>query len=120
MDLYAAISDDVLLEPGVIVSIPCGIAIALPQGFEAQIRPRSGLSGSYGIAIPNSPGTVDPDYRGELKILLMNQGSEPFRITRGMRIAQMVVSPVVRVVWEEVEDLPPTRRGVRGFGHTGR
>ena len=120
MDVRAAIEEDVAILPGSIATIPCGFAVAIPIGFEAQIRPRSGLALRDGIIVPNSPGTIDPDYRGEVKVLLLNQGAEPFRVTRGMRIAQMIVAPVLHVQWEEVQELPPSTRGEGGYGHTGR
>jgi dUTP pyrophosphatase len=99
--------------------IPTGLAMALPEGFEAQIRPRSGLALKHGITCLNSPGTIDADYRGEIKIMLINFGGEPFVITRGMRIAQMVVAPYVQVTFAPTDTLPPTERGVGGFGSTG-
>ncbi len=116
MDLPAA--HDQVLEPGSIAAVPCGFSIAVPSGYEAQIRPRSGLA-SQGITVANSPGTVDSDYRGEVKVLLANHGREPFRVTRGMRIAQMVIAPVGRAEWVESAELPPSLRGAGGFGHTG-
>jgi dUTP pyrophosphatase len=119
MDLHAAVTEDVKLVPGVVVAVPCGIAIALPSGYEAQIRPRSGLAAKHAISLANTPGTIDPDYRGEIKVLLINLGLEPYVVTRGMRVAQMVVMPVPRVAWSVVDDLPPTPRGEGGFGHTG-
>jgi len=119
MDLRAAVEREVIIEPGTILLIPCGIAIAVPVGFEAQIRPRSGLAANHSITIPNSPGTIDSDYRGEVKVLLLNRGREPFVVKRGMRIAQMVISPVERAEWQEVEHLPGTARGGGGYGHTG-
>lgn len=119
MDIHAAVVEPITLQPGEIAAIPTGFAMAVPPGYEAQIRPRSGLAGRHGISIPNAPGTIDPDYRGEVKVLLINLGREPFTITRGMRIAQMLIVPVPRVEWEEVPELPPTRRGDGGFGHTG-
>lgn len=119
MDLHAAVTEDVKLVPGVVVAVPCGIAIALPSGYEAQIRPRSGLAAKHAISLANTPGTIDPDYRGEIKVLLINLGLEPYVVTRGMRVAQMVVMPVPRVAWSVVNDLPPTPRGEGGFGHTG-
>jgi dUTP pyrophosphatase len=119
MDLHAAVTADVPLAPGATVAIPCGFAMALPSGYEAQIRPRSGLAAKNAISLVNTPGTIDPDYRGEVKVLLINHGKEPFVITRGMRIAQMVVMPVPRIAWAVVEELPPTPRGDGGFGHTG-
>jgi dUTP pyrophosphatase len=119
MDLHAAVTADVPLAPGATATIPCGFAMALPSEYEAQIRPRSGLAAKNAISLVNTPGTIDPDYRGEVKVLLINHGKEPFVITRGMRIAQMVVMPVPRIAWEVVEELPPTPRGDGGFGHTG-
>lgn len=100
--------------------IPTGWRIAIPNGFEAQVRPRSGLALRHGILIPNSPGTIDADYRGEIQVILMNAGSDVFEVERGDRIAQLVVAPVVRPEWVEVEDLDETERGEGGFGHTGR
>jgi len=120
MDLHAAVIADVLIGPGETAGIPCGFAMALPPGFEAQVRPRSGLAAKNAVTVTNSPGTIDPDYRGEVKVLLINHGNAAFAVTRGMRIAQMLVLPVPRVVWVEVEELPPTGRGAGGFGHTGR
>lgn len=119
MDLHAAVTGDLTIPPGRFVVIPCGYAMAVPVGYEAQIRPRSGLAAKYGISIPNTPGTVDSDYRGEIKVILINHGQEPFVVTRGARIAQMVVLPVLRVVWKEIPEIPPTARGDGGFGHTG-
>lgn len=122
MDLRAAVPSDasVTLQPGDWGLIPTGLSIALPDGFEAQIRPRSGLSVKYVITCVNAPGTVDADYRGEIKVNLINHGREPFTIERGERIAQMVIAPVTRIEWEEVEDLDDTERGAGGFGSTGR
>lgn len=120
MDLSAAIKNDVILMPGEINLIPTGIAIALPPGFEAQIRPRSGLAAKYGVTLINSPGTIDPDYRGEIKVALINLGEEKYIIKPGERIAQMVVAPVARVEWAVVPELPPSERASGGFGHTGR
>lgn len=119
MDLHAAVAEDTKVVPGVVTAIPCGFSIALPSGYEAQIRPRSGLAAKHAISLANTPGTIDPDYRGEVKVLLINLGLEPFLVTRGMRIAQMVVMPVPRVAWAVVDELPPTPRGEGGFGHTG-
>jgi len=119
MDIHAAVEDELCIRPGEIVSVPCGFAVAIPAGYEGQVRPRSGMAAKYGISIPNSPGTIDPDYRGEVKVLLTNHGSREFKVTRGMRIAQMLVLPVPRVSWEEVEELPATVRDSGGFGHTG-
>ena len=122
MDLRAAVAEDapVRLEPGARALIPTGIAIALPEGFEAQVRPRSGLALKHGITCLNSPGTVDADYRGELKVILINHGEEAFEVRRGERIAQMVIAPVTRGEWRMVETLPQTARGAGGFGSTGR
>lgn len=119
MDLCAAVENDIVLNPGERKLIPTGLAIALPEGFEAQIRPRSGLALKNGLSVLNSPGTIDADYRGEIQIILANLGSEPFTITRGMRIAQMVVAAYTRVTWDCVESLNETARGAGGFGSTG-
>jgi dUTP pyrophosphatase len=119
MDVRAANSDTMLLPPGSVCLIPTGFIIELPAGFEAQIRPRSGLALKHGIGILNSPGTIDSDYRGEVKIILMNFSHEEFTIRRGDRIAQMVVAPVSRVQWDEVPAIEITERGAGGFGHTG-
>ena len=107
------------LAPGERALVPTGVRIALPPGYEAQVRPRSGLALEHGITLPNAPGTVDSDYRGELKVIVCNSGSEPYVIRRGDRIAQLVVAPVTRVEWDEYPDLDATRRGLGGFGHTG-
>ncbi|MZR29742.1 dUTP diphosphatase [Sneathiella litorea] len=119
MDLRAAVDDDVEILPGGRRLIPTGFKIALPRGYEAQIRPRSGLALKKGITLPNSPGTIDADYRGEVGIILLNAGEETFVIQRGDRIAQMVVAPVLQACWREVEDLDETARGEGGFGSTG-
>lgn len=119
MDLHAAVESEVSIAPGDIGMVPCGFSLAVPIGFEAQIRPRSGLTATHGIGIANSPGTIDPDYRGEVKVLLINHGKVPFSVKRGMRIAQMLITPVQRTEWQEVDDLPPTGRGEGGYGHTG-
>jgi dUTP pyrophosphatase len=119
MDLMAALADKIVLGPMERQLIPTGIAIALPENFEAQIRPRSGLAFKHGIALVNAPGTIDADYRGEIKILLINLGEEPFVVTRGMRIAQMVVAPVSRVSWQPADTLEDTERSIGGFGSTG-
>jgi len=119
MDLFASLAQEVPLGPGERKLIPAGISVAIPEGFEGQIRPRSGLAIQKGIGIVNGPGTIDADYRGEVGVLLINFGKEPFTIRNGDRIAQMVISPVTRVTLEEVEDLPPTPRQGGGFGHTG-
>jgi len=118
MDIYAAVADEVVISPGERVLVPTGIAIALPEGFEAQIRPRSGLALKHGVTLINSPGTIDADYRGEIGILLINHGDSPFVISRGSRIAQMVISSVHRAVWSESCNLEHTIRGGGGFGHT--
>ena len=118
-DLMAAIDKPILLVPGDRVLVPTGIALGVPIGFEAQVRPRSGLAIKHGITGLNSPGTIDSDYRGEIGVILINHGTEPFRIERGMRIAQLVVAPVVRAVWYELEVLEQTERGTGGFGSTG-
>ena len=119
MDLGAAIGSPEVLAPGEFRLIPCGFAIALPSGFEAQIRPRSGLASKHGVTVLNAPGTIDSDYRGEVKVLLINHGQAAFSIPPGMRIAQMVVARVTRVTWDTVEELGATDRGRGGFGHTG-
>ena len=119
MDLRAALTQPQTLAPGERQAVPTAIAIALPPGYEAQVRPRSGLARKAGISMVNSPGTIDADYRGEIMVLLINLGQEPFTVNRGDRIAQLVVAPVARVVWQEVESLEQTERGVGGFGHTG-
>jgi dUTP pyrophosphatase len=120
MDLCAAVKEPMTLSPGETALVPTGIAIALPPGFEAQVRPRSGLAIKHGIGILNAPGTIDSDYRGEVKVILTNFGKTPFVIRRGERIAQMIVGRCSRVAWEEVPALDETSRGAGGFGHTGR
>jgi dUTP pyrophosphatase len=120
MDLRAAVTAPVTLLPGERRLIPTGLRIALPDGYEAQVRPRSGLAARHGIGMVNGPGTIDSDYRGEIQVILINLGQEPFTVTRGERIAQMVVAPVTRVTWAEVEALEDTARGAGGFGHTGK
>jgi dUTP pyrophosphatase len=119
MDLFASLKEEVTLEPGERRLIPTGISVAIPEGFEGQIRPRSGLAIQKGIGVVNGPGTIDSDYRGEIGVLLINFGKEPFTIRDGDRIAQMVISQVFRAILEEVDDLPPTWRQGGGFGHTG-
>jgi len=119
MDIRAAVSSDLILQPGQFEVIPTGFAIALPDGIEAQIRPRSGLAAKHGVTIINSPGTIDSDYRGEVLVALINLGKKAFEITRGLRIAQLVIAPIERAEWNEVSELPPTGRGNGGFGHTG-
>jgi dUTP pyrophosphatase len=120
MDLSAALSADQILEPGERLLVPTGFAIELPDGYEAQIRPRSGLALRHGLGVANSPGTVDSDYRGEIKVILINFGQEAYTLIRGERIAQLVVAPVTRVDLVEVTELGETQRGAGGFGHTGR
>jgi dUTP pyrophosphatase len=119
MDIYACVEDKIIIKPGEIAVIPTGIAIELPDGYEAQIRPRSGLALKYGITLLNTPGTIDPDYRGEIKIIVINLGRDDFTVNRGDRIAQMVISRFSRVEWEETDELENTERGEGGFGHTG-
>ncbi len=119
MDLLAAVTTDITLEPGARALIPTGLAVALPPAHELQIRPRSGLALKQGIMLANSPGTIDEDYRGEIGIILLNAGAAAFVVTRGMRIAQAVLAPVLRAQWQEVETLPATQRGTGGFGSTG-
>lgn len=119
MDLPAAVEQELTLAPGERALVPTGLAIALPDGYEAQVRPRSGLAARNGITVLNTPGTVDADYRGEVKVILANLGNEDFTIERGMRIAQMVIAPVVQAVLQEAESLPETARGEGGFGSTG-
>lgn len=120
MDLFAEIESDRVLSPGSRMLVPTGIAISLPFGFEAQIRPRSGLALKHGITMLNSPGTIDADYRGEIGVIVINHGDQPFVIRCGERIAQMIVAPVVRAILEEVAELDDTDRGAGGFGHTGQ
>jgi dUTP pyrophosphatase len=119
LDLAAAVGEAVVLPPGGRALIPTGFAIALPPGHEAQVRPRSGLAVEHGVTVLNAPGTIDADYRGEVKVPLINHGAEPFTVTRGKRIAQMVVAPVAIVRLVEVDELDETVRGGRGFGSTG-
>ena len=120
MDLHAAVAAPITIAPGEIALIPCGFAMAVPVGYEAQIRPRSGLALKHGISIPNAPGTIDADYRGQVQVIVVNLGAEPFTIERSLRIAQMIVKPVPRVAWQEVDELPASDRGAGGFGHTGQ
>jgi dUTP pyrophosphatase len=121
MDLRAAVPEDeaLVLRPGARAAVPTGLAFALPDGFEAQVRPRSGLALKAGVTVANAPGTIDADYRGELKVLLVNLGEEDFVIRRGDRIAQLVIAPVVQAAWREVGELDATDRGADGFGSTG-
>lgn len=118
-DLFAAFKEDVCLNPGARTLVPTGIRIALPDGLEAQVRPRSGLALKYGVTVLNSPGTIDADYRGEIGVVMINFGEEPFVITRGQRIAQLVIQQVVNARWCEVDHLTDTERGSGGYGHTG-
>ncbi len=122
VDLLAALgpNDTLALLPGARMMVPCGFSMALPEGYEAQVRPRSGLAAKHGVTVLNSPGTIDADYRGEIKAILINHGDVPFEIRRGDRIAQMVVAPVSAVSFNEVETLDATERGSGGFGSTGR
>ena len=119
MDLLAAVSETKILKAGERALIPTGLSIALPDGYEAQIRPRSGLALKHGISLVNSPGTIDADYRGEVGVIIINHGAEPFTIERGMRIAQMVIAPYTRAAFSEVLELPSSDRGAGGFGSTG-
>jgi len=118
-DIPAAVASDTVLEPGDIRLIPCGFAIAVPDGYEAQVRPRSGLASKHGITMVNTPGTIDSDYRGEVHVPLINLGKAAFTVQRGMRIAQMLILPVPAVNMVEVSELDDTDRGAGGFGHTG-
>ncbi|HHV07925.1 MAG TPA: dUTP diphosphatase [Firmicutes bacterium] len=120
LDLYAAVQEPITLQPGDRTLVPTGISMALPPGFEAQLRPRSGLALKYGLTVLNTPGTVDSDYRGEIMVLLINLGSKPVTLCRGERIAQCVIHTTIRAQFEEVEELTSTHRGSGGFGHTGR
>lgn len=119
MDLRAAVTEPLTLAPGERALVPTGLRIALPPGFEAQVRPRSGLAVRHGVTMLNTPGTIDADYRGEIRVIAINLGQEPFAINRGDRIAQLIVAPVTRVEWRLVETLETTARGDGGFGHTG-
>ena len=117
MDVVSA--EDVTIAPGARHAVATGLALAIPQGYEIQVRPRSGLAFKHGITVPNTPGTIDSDYRGELKVLLINHGTEDFTIARGDRVAQLVLAPVVQAAWAEVDELDATARGAGGFGSTG-
>jgi dUTP pyrophosphatase len=119
VDLAAAVDTALVLTPGERVAVPTGVALALPDGWEGQIRPRSGLALKHGITVLNSPGTIDADYRGEIRVILANLGNLPVTIARGERIAQLVIAPVSRAAWQVVADLPQTSRGAGGFGSTG-
>lgn len=120
VDLLAAVNADIVIRPGGRALVPTGIAIALPDNYEAQVRPRSGLALKHGVTVLNSPGTIDADYRGEVGVILINHGHEPFTVTRGLRIAQLVLAPVARLAWQEASALPESRRGAGGFGSTGQ
>lgn len=119
MDITAAVPEALTINPGERRLIPTGLIISLPEGYEAQVRPRSGLALRWGITLLNAPGTIDADYRGEIKVILINHGKDPFTVMRGDRIAQMVISPVCRVFWRQEENLDSTCRGSGGFGSTG-
>jgi dUTP pyrophosphatase len=119
LDLSAAITAPHIMRPGEVLQVPCGFALAIPDGYEGQVRPRSGLAARHGITVLNAPGTIDADYRGEVCALLINLGCDAFTIEPGMRIAQLVVAPVMRITWAEGSELPATHRGSGGFGHTG-
>jgi dUTP diphosphatase len=120
VDLAAAVEAPLVLQPGERAAVPTGIAVALPEGYEGQVRPRSGLALVHGLTVLNSPGTIDADYRGEIRVILANLGAAEVTIRRGERIAQLVVAPVIRVAWRQVETLPESARDVGGFGSTGR
>ena len=119
MDLRAALGEAVTIQPGERILIPTGLAISVPLGYEAQVRPRSGLAIKHGITMLNSPGTIDSDYRGEIKVIAVNHGQAAFKVERGERIAQLVIAPVARAEWSQVESLEESSRGAGGFGHTG-
>ncbi len=120
LDIRAHLSQAVVIEPGAFQLIPTGLFVALPEGTELQVRPRSGLAFKHGITVLNSPGTIDADYRGEIGVLLINHGSKAFTVENGERVAQLILARYQRVVWEEADDLPETKRGAGGFGSTGR
>ena len=122
MDVRAALPDDepVVLAPGARAMVPTGLSVAIPEGYEIQVRPRSGLAAKHGLTCLNTPGTIDSDYRGEIKVILINLGAEPFTIARGERIAQLVLAPVTQLGWAMVDTLDETRRGTGGFGSTGQ
>ena len=119
MDVVAAVTKELTIHSREVALVRTGFKLAVPNGYEGQLRPRSGLATKYGITIPNSPATIDADYRGEILVPLLNLGDSAFKVRRGRRIAQLLVLPVPRVLWKEVSDLSPTDRGARGFGHTG-
>lgn len=118
MDLFAAVAEDAAILPGERMLVPTGVVVGIPDGYEAEVRPRSGLALKHGVTLVNAPGTIDADYRGEVGVILINHGRTPFIVRRGDRIAQMVVHRVCRVVWAVCGELPPTQRGAGGFGHT--
>ena len=120
MDIFAAVDADLTIQPQELVLVPSGLAVAIPEGFEGQIRARSGLAVAHGLAVINAPGTIDSDYRGEIKVALINLGKKPFTIRRGDRIAQMIINRVYRAQWDLKESLDETERNEGGFGHTGR
>ena len=120
MDLLADVTEPLCLRPGARALVPTGLAVEIPPGFEAQVRPRSGLALRHGVTLANSPGTIDADYRGEIQVLLVNLGADDFTVGRGDRIAQLVIAPVARATWREVAELAATRRAAGGFGHTDR
>lgn len=119
MDLLAAIEGEMIIEPGAVALVPTGLSFALPAHLEAQVRPRSGLAAKHGVTVLNAPGTIDSDYRGEVKAILINHGKAPFKIERGMRIAQLVIARVERIAWAEADSLDSSTRGAGGFGSTG-
>jgi deoxyuridine 5'-triphosphate nucleotidohydrolase len=119
LDLLAAVTAPLVIPPGGRALVPTGLCLAIPPGYEIQVRPRSGLALKHGITLPNTPGTIDEDYRGELGVILLNTGDAPFTVERGARIAQAVLAPVVRLAWQEVAELPASTRGTGGFGSTG-
>jgi dUTP pyrophosphatase len=119
MDLHAAVAEDVVIAPGKTALIPCGFAMAIPPGYEAQVRPRSGLAAKHAVTVANAPGTIDADYRGEVMVILINLGEKDFVVTRNMRVAQMLLAPVYTIRWDVVDELSDTTRGEGGFGHTG-
>jgi dUTP pyrophosphatase len=120
MDLLAAVAEPIVLAPNAVIAVPTGLRLEIPPGYEGQVRPRSGLALKHAIGVPNAPGTIDADYRGEVQVLLVNLGREPFTIRRGERIAQLVFAPVTRAALDVAADLSATARGDGGFGHTGR
>ncbi len=120
MDLHAAVGGTIVIEPGQVAVVPTGLRLEIPPGYEGQVRARSGLAAKHAVGVPNAPGTIDADYRGELKVLLINWGREPFAVNRGDRIAQLVIARVARATLEEVDALVATARRDGGFGHTGR